>query len=211
MLIPLVSTQTVMRCWADAAENNHQLLGPVNVFMANVDTELAIQFKMGDRKAFSMLVDLYQKPIFNTVYRIMHNPEDAADITQIAFVKAYERIESYDPSYRFFNWLYKIAVNEAINMINRRKRRRDFEYDPPNKLATPDEDYALTEMSSVLHSALATMTLDHRTVIVLKHLLLLSYSDIAGILEIPEKTVKSRLFTARHVLKQQLVQQGYSG
>ncbi len=153
--------------------------------MANVDTELAIQFKMGDRKAFSMLVDLYQKPIFNTVYRIMHNPEDAADITQIAFVKAYERIESYDPSYRFFNWLYKIAVNEAINMINRRKRRRDFEYDPPNKLATPDEDYALTEMSSVLHSALATMTFDHRTVIVLKHLLLLSYREIAVILDIP--------------------------
>jgi RNA polymerase sigma-70 factor (ECF subfamily) len=179
--------------------------------MANADTELVIQFKMGDRKAFSMLVDRYQKPIFNTAYRILHNAEDAADITQITFVKAYEKIDSYKPAYKFFSWLYKIAVNESINLINRRRRRRDFEYDPPAAPAGPDENYALNEMSDVLQTALATMNLDHRTVIILKHLLLLSYSDIAIILEIPEKTVKSRLFTARHALKQQLTQQGYPG
>jgi RNA polymerase sigma-70 factor (ECF subfamily) len=179
--------------------------------MACEDADLVIRFKQGDRKAFAMLVERYQKPIYNTAYRMMHNSEDAADITQNSFVKAYEKIDSYNPSYKFFNWLYKIAVNEALNVINRRKRRRAFEYDPPAATPAPDEDFALNEMSSLLQTALNGMKFDHRVVIVLKHLLLLSYGEIAGILDIPEKTVKSRLFTARQVLREQLIQQGYSG
>ena len=179
--------------------------------MANMDEQLIIQFMQGDRKASAMLVDRYQKPIFNTAFRMMHNADDAADITQAAFVKAHERIDTYTPPYKFFNWIYKIAVNEAINVINRRKRRLNFDYDPPRALPTPDEDFALNEMSGLLQAALDSMKFDHRVVIVLKHLLMLSYAEIAGILDIPEKTVKSRLFTARQVLKDQLVEQGYTG
>jgi RNA polymerase sigma-70 factor (ECF subfamily) len=190
---------------------NHQLFGPAGVFMSNADAELVIQFKQGDRKAFAMLVDRYQKPIYNTAYRMIHNADDAADITQAAFVKAYEKIDTYNPSYKFFNWLYKIAVNESINTINRRKRRRNFEYDPPAAVPAPDEDFALGEMSNLLQRALDHMKYDHRVVIVLKHLLLLPYSEIANILDLPEKTVKSRLFTARRVLREQLLQQGYQG
>lgn len=179
--------------------------------MATVDTQLVSQVRQGDRKAFAMLVARYEKPIFNAAYRMMNDADDAADVTQIAFTRAFEKIHTYDPSYKFFNWLYRITVNESLNTINRRKRRRTFEYDPPATPPTPDEDYKLNEMGRLLHTALQAMSFDHRVVIVLKHLMMLSYGEIAQILEIPEKTVKSRLYTARQVLRRQLQSQGYAG
>ena len=158
-----------------------------------------------------MLVARYEKPIFNTAYRMVSDSDDAADVTQNAFVKAFEKIDTYNPAYKFFNWLYRITVNEALNHINRQKRNREFDYDTPSNLPTPEENYALAEMSSLLQRALMAMNLEHRVVIVLKHLLFLSYREIAEILQISEKTVKSRLFTARQILKKQLAKQGYAG
>jgi RNA polymerase sigma-70 factor (ECF subfamily) len=181
--------------------------------MTNNDADLVHQVRQGDRKAFAMLVERYEKPIFNLAYRMARDPDDAADITQNAFVKAYLKLDSYLPSYKFFNWLYRIAVNEAINLLNRQKRVREYAYDaydPPAHPKTPDEDYQLNEMSDLLGKALAALTPDHRTVIILKHLMLLSYRDIASILEIPGKTVKSRLYSARQALREQLVRQGYT-
>ncbi len=177
--------------------------------MANTDAQLAIQFQNGDRKAFTMLVARYEKPIFNTAYRMVQDFDDAADITQNAFIKAFEKIDTFNPSYKFFNWIYKITVNETLNLINRRKRRRDFEYDPPARVPSPEDDLELNEMGHYLQKALNVMSYDQRIVIVLKHLLLLPYSEIADILGIPEKTVKSRLFSARQVLRRELIQQGY--
>jgi RNA polymerase sigma-70 factor (ECF subfamily) len=156
-----------------------------------------------------MLVARYEKPIFNTAYRMVKNFDDAADITQNAFVKAYEKIDTYNPSYKFFNWLYKITVNETLNLINQRKRQREFEYDPPARLPSPEDDFELNEMGHYLQMALDAMSYDQRIVIVLKHLLLLPYAEIADILGLPEKTVKSRLFSARHVLRKELLKQGY--
>jgi RNA polymerase sigma-70 factor (ECF subfamily) len=177
--------------------------------MANTDAHLAIQFQNGDRKAFTMLVARYEKPIFNTAFRMVKDFDDAADITQNAFIKAFEKIDTFNPSYKFFNWLYKITVNETLNLLNRRKRRRDFEYDPPAHPPSPEDDLMLDEMSRYLQRALDAMTYDQRIVIVLKHLLLLPYREIAEILGVPEKTVKSRLFSARHVLRKELISQGY--
>jgi len=189
-------------------ENRQPFFG-TRVFMADTDAQLAIQFQNGDRKAFTMLVARYEKPIFNTAFRMVKNFDDAADITQNAFVKAYEKIDTFNPSYKFFNWLYKITVNETLNLIDRRKRRQDFDYDPPAGVPSPEDDLELNEMSHFLQKALDAMSYDQRIVIVLKHLLLLSYNEIANILDIPEKTVKSRLFSARHVLRKELINQGY--
>ena len=172
-------------------------------------THLAIQFQNGDRKAFTMLVARYEKPIFNTAFRMVKNFDDAADITQNAFVKAFEKIDTFNPSYKFFTWLYKITVNETLNLINSRKRRQNFEYDSPAHLPSPEEDLELNEMGHYLQKALDAMSYDQRIVIVLKHLLLLPYSEIAEILGIPEKTVKSRLFSSRHILRKELLKQGY--
>lgn len=179
--------------------------------MSSVDGKLVTQVQRGDRKAFAMLVARYERPMFNAAFRMMNNSEDAADVTQAAFTKAFEKIHTFNHSYKFFNWLYRITVNESLNTINRRKRRRDFEYDPPARIPTPDEDFKQSEMSLFLQEALDAMSFDHRVVIVLKHLMLLSYDEIASILEIPEKTVKSRRYSARQVLRKQLLRQGYAG
>jgi len=189
----------------------HQPFVRVRVFMATLDTNLVSRVQQGDREAFEMLVARYEKPMFNAAYRMMHDADDAADVTQTAFVKAFEKIHTFDPAFKFFNWLYRITVNESLNTISRRRRRRDFEFDPPARIPTPDEDFSLAEMSGLLQTALDALTFDHRVIIVLKHLMLLTYEDIAGILEIPEKTVKSRLYTARQALRRQLLRQGYAG
>jgi RNA polymerase sigma-70 factor (ECF subfamily) len=177
--------------------------------MANTDAQLAIQFQNGDRKAFTMLVNRYEKQIFNTAMRMVKNSDDAADITQNAFVKAYQKIDTFNPSYKFITWLYRIAVNETLNLISRRKRRREFEYDPPAGVPSPEDDLELNEIGQYLNQALEAMSYDQRIVIVLKHLMLLPYSEIADILGIAEKTVKSRLFSARHVLREELLKLGY--
>jgi len=179
--------------------------------MSENDVDIVIKVKQGDRKAFAMLVARYEKPIFNTAYRMVSNYDDASDITQVTFVKAFEKIDTYNQAYKFFNWLYRIAVNEAINLLNRRKRNQEFNFDLPATQPNPEENYALSEMSKLLQGALMAMSYDHRIVIVLKHLLFLSYREIAEILDISEKTVKSRLFTARQILKKQLAKQGYAG
>jgi RNA polymerase sigma-70 factor (ECF subfamily) len=179
--------------------------------MSDQDQEIVSKVLRGDRKAFGMLVVRYEKPIYNMAYRMVHDSDDAADITQAAFVRAYEKIESFNPKFKFFNWLYRIAVNESINLINRRKRNRNIQVDLPAQQPTPEDDFALSELSHLLQRALMAMSFDHRVVIVLKHLLFLSYREIAEVLDISEKTVKSRLFSARQVLKKQLAKEGYAG
>lgn len=175
----------------------------------NNDADLVHQVQRGDRKAFAMLVERYEKPIFNLACRMVHDHDDAADVTQNTFVKAFRKLDSYRPDYKFFNWLYRIAVNEALNLLDRQKRARDFAYEPPPAPSLPDEDCHRHETNDLLAQALSTMTLDQRLVIILKHLIFLTYRDIAAILGIPEKTVKSRLFSARQILREQLVKQGY--
>jgi RNA polymerase sigma-70 factor (ECF subfamily) len=175
----------------------------------NDDANLVQQAQGGDRKAFAMLVERYETPIYNLAYRMVRDADDAADVTQNAFVKAYRKLGTFKTEYRFFSWIYRIAVNEALNHLDRRKRHREIDLDPPSGPRGPDEDYDQRETNELFTRALNAMTLDQRLVIILKHLIFLSYRDIAGILDIPEKTVKSRLFSARQVLREQIVKQGY--
>jgi len=176
-----------------------------------IDDEVLVQQTLnGDRKAFAMLVERYERPIYNLAYRMAHDPDEAADIAQNTFVKAFRKLDTFDRSHRFFSWLYRIAVNEALNELARQRRARDFAYEPLADVPSPDADCQRNEANERLGRALAAMTLDQRLVIILKHLLFLSYRDIGTILEIPDKTVKSRLFTARQILKEQLIKQGYT-
>ena len=156
-----------------------------------------------------MLVARYEKPVFNLARRMVSDPDDAADITQNVFVKVFLRIDTYKPDYNLFSWIYRIAVNESLNFLDGRNRRNALRYEPPTVQKTPEEDVGLSESSELIQRALERMTVDQRIVIVLKHLLLLPYREIATILGITEKTVKSRLFTARQVLKERLVERGY--
>jgi RNA polymerase sigma-70 factor (ECF subfamily) len=175
------------------------------------DSALVRQCLEGNQNAFNALIVKHQKAVFNVALRMVKDYDDAQDLAQTVFIKAYERLRSFDAGHKFFSWIYRMAVNESLNFI---KRRRRFEaLDDGAEYAagepTPAEDYEESEMSRNIQSALMNLQADHRAVIVLKHFEQLSYEEIGQILDIPEKTVKSRLFTARQVLKDIMIKKGY--
>lgn len=180
----------------------HQLFSPRDVLVSETpDREL---ITAGGRKAMGELLRRYQGPVFRAAFRIVGNVEDAADVTQAAFLKAFEKRDDYDPEYRFFSWLYRIALNEAVSHARREARRRRLEAPEPG---APAEPPAVAEQERVVNgvqASLMSLNEDHRLVIVLKHFSGFSYREIAEILQLPEKTVKSRLYTARQVLKDRL-------
>ena len=154
----------------------------------------------GDTAAFEPLVMRYQRALFTVALRLTANREDARDATQNAFIRAFERLDTFDPSRRFFSWLYRIAVNESLNL--RRTQKPHDPIDPSMGLvarATADP-VERAELSARVQAALMQLTFDQREVIVLRHFAEMSYEEIGDALSLPEKTVKSRLFAARQRL-----------
>jgi RNA polymerase sigma-70 factor (ECF subfamily) len=174
------------------------------------DTMLVEACLRGERHAFDELVDRYQGPLFNATYRITGSVEDAMDATQSAFINAFEKLNTFDPSYRFFSWIYRIAVNQALNLISKRRPESALDANVAFTTRNPDTELGTSEASRHLQRALREISPQDRTVIVLKHFEGLSYREIGELLEVPEKTVKSRLFTARRRLREVLIDQGFS-
>jgi RNA polymerase sigma-70 factor (ECF subfamily) len=162
----------------------------------------------GDRGAYGTLVDSYQRTLYNLALRITGSPDDAMDVTQAAFVKAYERLHTFDPAHRFFSWIYRITVNEALNLVRDRRRESEMAVDPPSSADGPEVVAERREAQLGLERALDELSPHYRTVVVLKHLQGLSYREIAELIGVPEKTVKSRLFTARSRLRSILMERG---
>jgi RNA polymerase sigma-70 factor (ECF subfamily) len=163
-----------------------------------------------DNKAFDSIVEEHGKAIFNAAFRIVNDYEDAMDITQNTFIKVYERLDRYDPSHDIFSWLYKIAVNEAITVARRRSRTVELDDETCVQFRNPETEYMQNETSAHLQQALMELSLDYRTVLILRHFHGLSYEAIGAVLGIPEKTVKSRLFTGRTLLRNSLLAMGYA-
>jgi len=168
------------------------------------DHALIEDCQRGDREALSSLVRRYERPVYNAAYRMLGSPDEAADVTQTTFLKAFENLDRYNPQYKFFSWIYRIAVNESINQINRRKRHSEWKDDRAANLPGPDEQVDAGRISRQLQAALEQLTEDQRAVIVLRHFVECSYRQIGEILQIPEKTVKSRLYSARQQMKDRL-------
>ena len=174
--------------------------------MTDEDDVAAVrQCLTGDVNAFERIVDKYQKTIYNVVLRVVNDCEDAEDITQCVFIKAFENLKSFDSRYRLFSWLYKIAFNESLNFIGPRKRIRELDDNLASSEKKPDEVYLEIEMSKNIENALMRLDPLYRVVIVLRHFQDLSYREMSYVLEVPEKTVKSRLFTARQLLRGMLL------
>lgn len=164
----------------------------------------------GDNDAFEVLVDRYQKPIYNLALRFTANREDAEDITQGVFVKVYEKLRSFDPKHKFFSWLYKIAVNESLNFLGRKKNLDRFNEEIHSRHGPDEATFRDHEMTRKIENALLELKLDYRIVVILNHFQDLSYREIGYILDIRENTVKSRLFSARKKLKSILMRRGIS-
>ncbi|MFH1688980.1 MAG: sigma-70 family RNA polymerase sigma factor [Candidatus Eisenbacteria bacterium] len=164
----------------------------------------------GDSGAFETILERYEKPVFNAAYRIVADYEDAADVTQTVFLKVHQKLGSYKPEYKFFSWIYRIAVNEAINFGKRRTRERPLDDALAARQGHSVDHLARIARDELIQGALRALKMDYRVVVVMKYFLELSYKEIGDIVGIPEKTVKSRLFTGRELLRQELVQRGYS-
>ena len=162
----------------------------------------------GDRQAFDALLIQYEKPVFNAAYRMLNSREDACDVTQAVFLKVYEKFGSFDPSKRFFSWIYKITLNESINWLGKQNRLEPLQYEVEDHGNSPEQEADSAQHANAVQAALMTITTDYRTVIVMKHFLGCSYMEISDVLDIPEKTVKSRLYTARQLLKDALTPSG---
>lgn len=165
----------------------------------------------GERKAFEVLVDRYEKKLYNAAYRVLGDAEDAKEATQSAFVKAYERLATFDTSQRFFPWMYRILVNESLNIVSRRKRFEELDSNVPVPGRNPEERYGDQEIARLLQTAMRELKPDYRIVVALRHYQGFSYEEISDILRVPEKTVKSRLFTARQQLREILQRKGIVG
>lgn len=154
------------------------------------------------------LVRQYEGPVFNAALRLTGDPDDAADVVQSTFTKVFDRLNSFDTSRRFFSWIYRIALNEATNAL---RSRRPAETLTDDRASTQPGPAALAETGQrarAVQSALARLGPDYRAAITLRYFVGCSYAEMADVLDIPQKTVKSRLFTARRQLQEILERDG---
>ncbi len=164
----------------------------------------------GDLDAFGTLIERYQRPVFNTVLHMIGDAEDAREVCQQVFMKAFEHLSSYDRERRFFSWIYRVAVNESINHLKSRRPHEALDERLEHPRANPAQQFEELEQWKHLHEAIMNLDPNYRAVIILRHFVHFSYREVAEILNVPEKMVKSRLFTARQLLRQALEARGHA-
>jgi len=165
--------------------------------------------RKGDLEAFGTLIDRYERPVFNAILHMVGNPEDAREVCQQAFMKAFEHLDSYDAKRKFFSWIYRVAINESINHMKARRTYEPLSEALPYPLPNPAEQYEGAEKRRHLQTAILHLDENYRSVLILRHFVHLSYREIADVLNVSEATVKSRLFTARQLLRQALEANGH--
>jgi RNA polymerase sigma-70 factor (ECF subfamily) len=159
----------------------------------------------GDSAAFESIVVRYQRILFTVALRILGDRDDASDAAQSAFVKAYEKLATFDERRRFFSWIYRILVNECLNLRRDRHIQVELADDLPGGGGTPADAFEHRETRARVQAAILALPMAYREVIVLRHFTELTYDEIASTLGVAESVVKSRLFTARQRLAQMLL------
>jgi RNA polymerase sigma-70 factor (ECF subfamily) len=169
----------------------------------DLDRALVRRFLDGERAAGDELVNRFHRSVYNVALRMLGNVQDAEDVTQTVFGNAFVSLDTYDPRYRFFSWIYRMTVNESLNTLKRRRKvvSLDGSFDVPAPLTSASAD----EAEDRVGRALLQLKPDDRAVVVLKHFVSFSYEEISDVLGVPVKTVKSRLFTARERLRESLL------
>jgi RNA polymerase sigma-70 factor, ECF subfamily len=201
---------------ADGAGADGTQGGRVRMSNESTDIKLVKRVQKGDKGAFDMLVLKYQHKIVNLVMRYVRDPEQALDITQEAFIKAYRALPRFRGDSAFYTWLYRIAVNTAKNHLAAQRRRpMDVEldlqdpeqYDLHARLKDTDTPEALSisrEMKETVEQAIQSLPDDLRTAIILRELDGMSYEEIAETMECPVGTVRSRIFRARDAISKKV-------
>src|SRR5882724_10784639 len=181
------------------------------------ESDLVKKARHGDMAAYDQLVQRYQERIYRTLYHMTSNHDDANDLAQEAFIKAYQALKSFKGGSSFYTWVYRIAVNKTLNFLKQRKNRshmslNDLDFNVENNAElvalvsekTPRRDAGLTELQEKLNEAMLTLSETHRLVVTLHDVQGLSHEEIAKIMDCNVGTVRSRLFYARQQLQGQL-------
>ncbi len=174
-----------------------------------MEAQLIVQAQGGSSDAFHELVTLYGRRIYYAAYSFLHNVDDAADIVQEVFLRAYKNIRSFDTTRPIYPWLYRIARNLCINMVKRASHRDKAlpEEDlVASNLPDPESEMLRNEEIGELRRALAKLPEKQREIVELKTFQDCSYAEMAEILDIPIGTVMSRLYAARMKLKEMLME-----
>lgn len=180
------------------------------------DEKLIKSALAGEQHAYQELLERYQKTVFHIVVRIIRNSDDAQDLVQETFMRAFNTLESYRSEFRFSTWLCKIAANCSIDYL-RKKKIKAFSMDKPlqtkngsmeieleDRSANPEEKLLRKQRLMSIEDAIEELPDKYREVIVYRHHDDKSYEEIAGILGVPIGTVKARIFRARELLKKKL-------
>src|SRR5260221_7914181 len=156
------------------------------------DLALVERCRAGDTDAFQAIVVRYQRLLFTVALRMLGNHAAASDAAQNVFVKAYQKLDTFDETRRFFSWIYRILVNECLNAQRDSRRLEEI---PPGLAAigTPADAFEVGERRRRVQAAILALPAEYREVVVLRHFTELSYEEIAEALHLPATTVKSRL------------------
>ena len=178
------------------------------------EMDLVKRARKGDLTAYDELVRRYQERIYSTVYHMTANHEDANDLAQEAFIKAFQALKSFKGGSSFYTWVYRIAVNKTINFLKQRKNRGQMSLDDldfnaehdPDLVAlisdkTPRREVGLAELQEKLNAAMQKLSEPHRLAVTLHDVQGLSHEEIAKIMDCNVGTVRSRLFYARQQLQ----------
>src|SRR6185437_12323113 len=184
------------------------------------ETGLVERAKAGDDAAFTKLVGAYDRKIFRLAKNITQNDEDAEDVLQETFLKAYEHLSGFQGNSKFYTWIVRIAVNESLMKLRKRKGNRFVSLDEPIETGeeevkreiavwedNPEQRYSRDEMQTILDEAVESLKPDFRTVFTLRDIEELSTEDTAEALGISVPAVKSRLLRARLALREKLTRQ----
>jgi RNA polymerase sigma-70 factor (ECF subfamily) len=180
------------------------------------EQKLITEALSGDQKAYKKLLEQYKTPVFHVIFKIVHNKEEADDLVQETFMKAFCSLATYKKEYRFTTWLYKIAANSSIDFLRKRKleafsldepvETKDGErgMELPDLTYSPEKDFSYKQKLFSIDQAIDSLPKKYKEVIVYRHKQDKPYEEIAEILKIPVGTVKARIFRARELLKKKL-------
>lgn len=172
---------------------------------APTDRDLILRAKRGETEAYGELVTRHQTSVFNVCYRILHNRNDAEDLAQETFMRAYNRLNTFDIERDFAPWIRRVAANLCLNHIEAQKTTLELDDErDQDKTPSPSQQVEVKERSEQIRQALASLPNQYRLVVELRHYQELSYDEIADELKIPLSDVKSHLFRARKILAEKL-------
>ncbi len=175
------------------------------------DDDFVLNAMKGDQKAYKMLMDKYQKPLYFHVLKMVKDTEQVEDLVQEAFMKAFNNIQSYNTNYAFSTWLYRITTNHTIDYLRKRKLKTTSIHNPIRtkdgeieiEISSDNETDRLIirkERKAIIHEAIRNLPEKYRQVIEMRHLDEMSYDEIAEELDLPLGTVKAHIFRAREML-----------